>query len=150
MDFDDGFTEEDINAANMAEDEYYNGGASDEITATPATKLMTALVNVKKQVYAYFLDITESSHEQNINIMLTDYPAFLSKWAKILTTIPINPVPEFEKLPANLKSSLDSLKDVLNAYIPTDPDFWEDNYIYMIKTLFIKYPYLMTKIIEDK
>jgi hypothetical protein len=143
MDFDDGFREEDINAANVAEDEYYNGGAS--AATSPANELMTSLVNVKKQVYAYFLDITERTHEQNINIMLSDYPTFLSKWEKILTTIPINPAPQFETLPASLKSSLEDLRVALDAYMPSDGNFWKDNYDYMVKTLFIKYPYVMTQ-----
>jgi len=149
MDFDDGFADEDINAANMAEEEYYNGGAAASAAgeASPANKLMTAIINVKKQVYAYFLDVTESTHEQNIDIMLSEYPAVLSKLEKTLTTVPINPGEDIEKHPASLKSSLAELQVALDEYILTDADFWMDNYKYMVRTLFIKYPYLMTKIV---
>jgi hypothetical protein len=110
---------------------------------TPAlTEFLNSLVAVKQTLYKQFLRETENSHQQNVDIIINDYPKYLARWSSELCKGPTNIPPPAAKADEFLLSALSDLKVAMEKLIAED-DFSGDICKYYIKTLFVTYPYAM-------
>jgi hypothetical protein len=135
------FTDELIAQLNAAEDAEYAAMQVGGEFRTPHDDFTVALIAVKRALYMQFLDITEGDHEQNVNIIIKDYPKYLADWAAELSKGAANIPPPAKKVSSVLKSALENLKPAMTACIESDPYFGEEKCRRLINTVFVKYPY---------
>jgi hypothetical protein len=105
-------------------------------------EFLGALVEVKRALYQQFLDDTEESHEQNVDIITRDYPAYLARWSTELCKGPANLPPPAAKVDARLLSALGGLKAVMEK-ADAEGSLGKTTCDYYVKALFVTYPYAM-------
>jgi hypothetical protein len=93
-------------------------------------ELTAALIKVKRALYRHFLDTTERDNEQDVDIIVKDYPRYLAEWAT--NVLGGKPVPAGS--PDFLKSALEDLKRVMVTAEPAEVRR-------LVEVIFIRYPY---------
>jgi hypothetical protein len=107
------------------------------------TVFLDALIRVKQALYSQFLDTTENTHEQNVNIIVNDYPEYLRKWADELCKGPGNIPPPAAVASDFLISALGALKAAMETLIVHEGPGAQITCNYYIRSFLVTYPYTM-------